>query len=312
MTWKYLNPGDYRLFTTMRGINYTDEFGYIAPVTHKAFGDTSYERRIKPPVALSELWFTFTAFCSWNNVSMHFLKNGISTIYITVASNYIEASDSRSSSKLYSKTFYNAPRLWRVWGHIRTGTDDPFIEVYFNNELLLSQSITTSSKNYSIEELYWRINSGCTLSDIIVSDAPIDLNEHCAFLPIKQTSINGWQFNTVTNKYTTDSTGKTIWQTVDKAELASVLGEGNPTITAVVPQAYDVSTDTTLVINGFGTQLRQGSTVVEHSEDSINSALFTASAITVNPFTNAPWTLDDFDNVDFGITTAKIADNADD
>ena len=312
MTWKYLNPGDCRLFTTIYGTNYVDEFGYAAPVTHKMFGSASYERRIKPPAALSELWFTFTAFCCWSAADMRLSNNRSNTLQVYANSTIIEIRDARNGGVFYSKQVNSAPRLWRVWGHIRSGTDDPFIEVYVNNELVLSQPITSTLKDYCTDELYWWVYAYSALSDIIVSDAPIDLNEHCAFLPIKQTSINGWQFNTSNNKYTTDSTGKTIWQTVDKNELASILGEGNPTITAVVPQAYDVSSDTTLVINGFTTQLRQGNTVVDHSEDSINSALFTASAITANPFTNAPWTLNDFDNVDFGLTSAKITDNADD
>ena len=321
MAWKYLNPGDYRLlnnYPSSNIANYTDKA--ISPVTGRAFGMefTGNNYPIYIPDGIKEIWVVFTTFSSaLNNNTSYFPR--ISLFGASTLSNsqsfeiYVGAKwvfIYRNNSRVVSYTFPSgASFLTRVWLHIKSGSSAGSAEVYLNNQQVYSISNFNIMKGEDIKcaQLSSRYTE-YALSDIIFSDDPIDLDEHVAVLPIANTSAEGWTYDAVKNIYTADSAGKTIWQVPDINQLKAVTGLDNPSVTAVAVQAYNVSTNDTSQVDTLQKAVKQnGQTVITDSADISSATAVISSAMTVNPVTNAAWTLNDLANLQLGITTAKSA-----
>ena len=79
----------------------------------------------------------------------------------------------------------------------------------------------------------------------------------------------------------------------------------NPNITSVAIQAYNVSTNDTATVDTLTKSVKQNGQSVTVDSAAISGSNFISSAMTVNPVTNAAWTLADLSDVQLGITTAK-------
>ena len=317
MAWKYLNPGDYRLLE-----NYSASYcknvksKIVAPVTGIAFSatDSNPTYPINVPSGTKEIWATFTWFTlasdtTNSNYSPRVYLHGSTTkgsaasfaYYQNANYSYLSINNSSKSTVAPKNAF-----LSRIWLHVKNGVSDGAAEVYRDGELIYSVADTNVMKGEDIlvSQFNTRYNNSY-VSDIIFSDEPIDLNEHCAVLPIAETSAEGWQYDAVANIYTADSADKTIWQVPDLAQFKKEIGLNNPNITSVAIQAYNVSTNDTATVDTLTKSVKQNGQSVTVDSAAISGSNFISSAMTVNPVTNAAWTLADLSDVQLGITTAK-------
>lgn len=316
MTWKYINPGDYRLLHNWNSsycVNHRSKA--IAPVTGIAFGSTyDITYPVKIPAGTKEIWAAFTWFSTSASTSTSDMPRiiffGASTLsyysdfsyQLSPVQEWLYINDVNKLNRSLSDVY-----LARIWLHVKSGTSDGAAEIYRNGQLIYSVSNTNIMKGEDI--LLRQLNTRYTnylMSDIIISDEPIDLNEHVAVLPISETNADGWTYDAVNNRYVADSADKTIWQVPDINQLKTVTGLDNPSITSVAIQAYNISTNDTLQVDTLQKSVKQnGQTVITDSADISNSKTAISPAMTSNPVTNAAWTLNDLNNVQLGITVLK-------
>ena len=317
MTWKYLNPGDYRLLHNYDAnymVNYSNKTA--APVTGVCFGATSSSPTypITIPSGTKEIWAAFT--CFGDNVSSYakqifnlfFYGSAISNyshFLFSIGASYINLSIN-GTFFLYAYKFSDLAPCSRVWLHFQSG-NSAVAEVFVNNVQIYSGSNLNIMNGEDIGCYQFRGQYNCdTLSDIIFSDEPIDKDEHVVALPIGTTNADGWTYDATNDLYVADSAGKTIWQVPDINQLKKVTGIDNPSVTAVAVQAYNVSTNDTSQVDTLQKSVKQnGQTVITDSADISSATNVISPAMTINPVTNAAWTLNDLSNIQLGVTTAK-------
>ena len=303
MTWKYLNPGDYRLlpYRASGAKNYTDSGGLMAPETKRLFLGNSSESSLRN-LALQKLWGACTVFVQTGGYDSITIRNtNEDSLILYCYPTYLRVYCSWCS-QTYQKNFTESAHNFRVWFHIESSATDGVIEIYINNEPLVNWSNINVLRGSNISTIHFSTFT----SDIILSDEPVDINEHCAFLPVKQTTADGWYYDDANANYKADSAGQTIWQTPDVTQLQTAIGLTNPTITAVGSYARGVATNDSSVVDALTLKVRQGNDTVDAETKAIDSTtVFLPSAITVNPITGAAWSLQDLNSLEFGIASAK-------
>lgn len=320
MAWKYLNPGDYRLlhkYNASSCVNYVDKTS--APVTGISFSatDSNSSYPIIIPTGIKDIWVAFSLFSTSTDYNNNYLprialygvsEKSTSNLILYVGAKYVWILIN-NSFVLQQYQFSKYAPLTRVWLHVKSGVSDGIAEVFINNVKIYSifnRNVMNGEDIicYSFHTKY----IAYSLSDIIFSDEPIDKDEHVAVLPISSTNADGWTYDAVNNLYTADSAGKSIWQVPDINQLKAVTGLDNPSITAVAVQAYNVSTNDTTQVDTLQKAVKQnGQTVIIDSADISSATNVISPAMTINPVTNAAWTLSDLANLQLGITTAKSA-----
>ena len=321
MAWKYLNPGDYRLldnYVSASVRSYADNV--IAPVTHMAFqNESAGNTPIVIPSGTKDIWIAATI-TSESNTDSDYYAASIS-LYTPSNSRYKSCSASFSRSltcvTVNAATRYrqvvnlNARiRIVRVLLHVKSGLSDGAVDLYLDGKLAYAESNinVAGGEDIFVYSLYFNSSYLHYCSDLIISDAPIDLAEHVAVLPIANTNAEGWTYDAVNNIYTADSANKSIWQVPDINQLKAVTGLDNPSVTAVAIQAYNVSTNDTSQVDTLQKAVKQnGQVVITDSADISTATAVISPAMTINPVTNAAWTLNDLANLQLGITTAKSA-----
>ena len=320
MSWKYVNPGDYRLLN-----KYSNVYNYIgsrdiAPYTGMSFyhyATANYP--ISVPEGIRELWGKFCVFSgagsssSSNNDSLILaqstynstrhvnfnLRNNLCLFYLYPNSNTGVGS---------TKTFESGVRIHEVYFHVKSDSIAGIVEAYDNGLPIVNitgRNVLAGDdiKIYTLRTYY----TGSSFSDIILSDEPIDMNEHCAVVPIKTTTAEGWNYNADSNIYTTDSASRTIWQMPDVAQFKKEIGVNNPTITSVSTQVFNANTNDTETVDTLKKQVKQNNTIVDTDSATISGTAvrFLSPALMINPVTNTAWTINDLNNIELGITTAK-------
>ena len=339
MSWKYINPGDYRLLNnwdTSYMANVIEPIDHRLVAPHTGCGFYSYSSSgsnnvpsypIAIPDGIKELWGRFTCFCDyyhssywsatesityfdfWRFVTSSYSTNSNRTLYIKMNKrnlHLIKYNGGSGSSYNYSQFYYsdyNSPKVFEVYFHIKSDQTNGLAEIYLDGKK--TNTLTgnvLNGEDIKIERIFTP-STADYFSDIVISDEPIDMNEHAVMVPIKTTTAEGWK--KTNDIYTTDSVNKTIWQMPDVDQLKKEIGINNPTITSVSTQAYNISTDDTETVDTLKKQIKQGQTIVDTDSSSITGSTYITSALSINPITNAAWTINDLSNIEFGITTAK-------
>lgn len=317
MTWKYLNPGDYRLLDNYNPSSCMNvKSKYVAPVTGVAFGasNNSPTYPINVPSGTKEIWVSFSVSCHnsgtsggdvptlilWGATSLSYY----SSVAVNVSATWVRASINNSTVFSATRNFeYNT----KIWLHIKSGVSDGNLEIALNNVTIYSASNRNVMKGEDILcYLFHTRFVNDFFHDIIFSDEPIDKDEHVVALPIGTTNADGWTYDATNDLYVADSAGKTIWQVPDINQLKKVTGLDNPSVTSVAFQAYNVSTNDTSQVDTLQKAVKQnGQIVTVDSADITTATNLISSAMTVNPVTNVAWTLNDLSNIQLGVTTAK-------
>lgn len=315
MSWKYINPGDYRLlYANSTAVNYVDTL--LAPKTGVAFSNLStVHYPIPVPDGIQEMWGVYTIFSgtitdgfTMSLSTREYNSSKVASIYFSSSMFQIYINGTSTSSRVYYQTYSKTnPKIFRVWFHVKSGASpNGLLEVYLNGTPLYSVANRAVIDGTAINiYTFGGANGSYYASDIIFSDEEIDLNEHCAVIPIRQTTAEGWSYDALANKYITDSIDKTIWQAPDVEQLKKELGLNNPKITGIVPQVYDYASTDKDVVDTLAKSIRSNETTLEIDRITPAGTRAISSAMTKNPITNADWTLKDLADIEFGITTAK-------
>lgn len=318
MSWKYLNPGDHRLLNQYNAASVASASGdnIITPTGMSFYNYSTKNYPITVPSGLKEIWLAFSFFSthattSTSTMAVLYLNTPSGTtaksVRLYLSRNYDELSINTSTVKSRILSNSSAIRFSRILLHVKSDSSNGAVDYYLDGELFYSVASRNvmGGEEIRIASLSSSSSSYHRFSDIIISDEPIDLNEHVAVLPVSLTTAVDWTYDTQNNVYTTDSADKTIWQVPNVNQLKSEIGLDNPTITSVAIQAYNISSNDTLTVDTIQKKISQNNSVVVVDSATISGTTFISSALTTNPVTSSTWTLNDLSNIQFGITTAK-------
>ena len=325
MSWKYINPGDRRLlhnWSTSYYSNYVGKAG--APRTGRAFyvSDSSSTPKypITVPDGIKEMWMRYSEFVAWCSSTSYYTlitlctptysQNKSVSVYMYSASVRTEYYPNSSSYKYVSYALGKSwPYFADIWLHVKSGITDGVLEVYVDRvrAAYFSNVNILNGEDIKFYRFYEYTANSAAYSDIIMSDEPIDMNEHCAILPIKATTAEGWTYDETSGVYTTDAADKTLWRVPDVDQFKKEIGYSKPKITSISTPAFGASTTDDETVDTIKQQVRQNQQTADGASASISSTAtnILSAPLTVNPVTNTSWTLSDLSNAEFGLTTAK-------
>lgn len=324
MAWKYMNPGDYRLLDiySTGDLNIYDK--KFAPRTGIACFITAYVNYCISLPSTKEIWFKFTiAFLKEGSYTcFHFSSNPVNGsyrqglyIFSRASDYYIENYRNNSNSKTYYLNSLisndNQIVILDLFGHLKSDTSNGECQYYVNKNLMYSFSGSVNNgSDISIMGICNRSSSGyygpSYISDIIISTEELNMDEHCAFIPIKVTTSPDWNYHTEDNSFTTDNVDKTISQVLDIDKLKKTINLSNPNITGVQSKILKTVTNNSEIIDSLKCELKKNSTIIDSQTKPItNDTNLNFDLLPINPNTNEDWNINDLENLEVNITTAK-------
>lgn len=288
MTWKYVNPGDYRLLDVYSGGSNSADSSFD---TGMYFTGTDADNSpVSVPDGVKELWLKFSAAANSNlfNFWLGTAPSNITGFYCNYDTMYIFVNGSPKKTIRVNRYLFN------VYMHIKSSTASGKFEIYVDDALAYSFEGNVLNgidlKCYSIST---RSIGNDKMSGIIMQDFPLSRHEKVAVLPATVTSADG--FTEYDGTYSTTEVNKTLWQSFDVSNISGVIKSFN-----IFPAS--LSSDTS-VIDKIKLKAKQGGLSADIEITDAN--LGTYSPVLTNPITGGDWTKADFSTLEIGLETIK-------
>lgn len=229
MSFKYINPGYANLFTTPGLYSQSTNSLYSKTGTAMQLGD-AHPASLSIP-SLSDLWVKFDYYkgnlyrwiqCYLNgnsSIGIHGTDDNRVLLFYT---DYYSLNDSSINTILLH--FDSAANTADIWINGVKGTQ---IQNAGLSGSVITQ-LTMSPSGYGDKYASWCNN---WISNIIVSDSEIFVNENVAILTAAST--NTTMTDNGDGTYSATAAGQTILQTVDTSKLSAAAGTSNLTITGI-------------------------------------------------------------------------------
>lgn len=329
--WKYANPGDYRLLNRHNGntyINSIEDYGR-APKTGCSYTtQTKEDYPIALPDNMTDLWLRVDILvaddvdiflCNKNQnykIICAFTKNGW---HLEAEHRAFDYNVQRFAvlNEVREESMDLDGRAITVQLHVKSrkmnessvfNLSTGCVELRINNRIMANienlaimngEPILFSTMKSELGRSYF--------SNIIVSDEKILGREHVCTIPVKATYLDGWveriQDGDVVG-YETAYAGKSITHVIDTDNLIEKLGE-NISISSISFQAFDISSNDEEVVDSIQKAVIVGGEEFVVDQAKIIDNRYISNAITTNPYTNQPWTIEDLKTTELVLKSAK-------
>lgn len=329
--WKYANPGDYRLLNRHNGTTYVnsiEDYGR-APKTGCSYTtQTKEDYPIQLPDDMTDFWFKADILvaddvdifiCNKNQnykVILKLTKNGW---HLEAEHRAFDYNIQRFAvlNEVREETLDLDGRCVTIQLHIKSvrmnessvfNLATGLVELRINNRIMATIDNLAIMNGEPILFSTMKSEFGYSyFSNIIVSDEKIVSREHVCTIPVKATYLNGW-IETVQDGdvvgYETAYADKSISHTIDVDALVEKLGE-NISISSISFQAFDISSNDEEVVDSIQKAVIVGGDEFVIDQAKIIDNRYISNAVTQNPYTNLPWTIEDLKTTELILRSAK-------